>query len=629
MVLVLCLFGLCLICAMTPVKRKRAKVKDDKVYLEHADELRYDLYGPTRDAQIAKGRVHFIHQGAHLWCDSAYYYEASNSVKAFGHVRFKQGDTLSLNCDVGTYDGAEELMVASKNVVLKHRKQTLYTDSLTYDRLYKTAYFVEGGKLVDGKDNLVSDWGEYNTGTREAVFYYDVKLYNGNRLVTTDTLYYDTSKSIAHVVGPSKVTSQGSTIDTDDGYFNTKTDQAKMYGRSTVVDKQKTITGDSLFYDDASGESEGFGNVIFVDKENKNELNCEYLLYNEQTGAGLATNRALVKDFSQPDTLYMHGDTIRIYSFNVNTDSVYRKIHCYRHVRAFRTDVQAVCDSLVFNSKDSCMTMYQDPIVWNMGRQLLGEEIRVYMNDSSIRMARVIDQALSVEKLDEYEHFNQISSKEMQAFFTDGKISSAIAMGNVTTVYYPIDDKDSSIVVMDYTETDTMKMYFTPERKLYKIWMPKASGTWYPLTQIPSDKRRLPQFAWFEEIRPVDKDDIFNWRGKSEEAKLKVIERHSAPLQVLDAKPLPAALPEERDDDESAEGGSPDGGSPNGGSPDGGSPNDGSANSSSSAGGSSDAIAPQEGGVPSGESTTPASEEASPEAKALSENTNNPVVSES
>ena len=231
------------------------------------------------------------------------------------------------------------------------------------------------------------------------------------------------------------------------------------------------------------------------------------------------------------------------------------------------------------------------------------------MNDSSIRMARVIDQALSVEKLDEYEHFHQISSKEMQAFFTDGKISSAIAMGNVTTVYYPIDDKDSSIVVMDYTETDTMKMYFTPERKLYKIWMPKASGTWYPLTQIPSDKRRLPQFAWFEEIRPVDKDDIFNWRGKSEEAKLKVIERHSAPLQVLDAKPLPAALPEEREGDESAEGGSPDGGSPDGGS--------------------SDAIAPQEGGVPSGESTTPASEETSPEAKAQPENTNNPAVSES
>ena len=49
----------------------------------------------------------------------------------------------------------------------------------------------------------------------------------------------------------------------------------------------------------------------------------------------------------------------------INTDSVYRKIHAYNKVRAYRTDVQAVCDSLVYNSLDSCMTMYKDPIVWN------------------------------------------------------------------------------------------------------------------------------------------------------------------------------------------------------------------------------------------------------------------------
>lgn len=542
MLLVLCLFGLCLVGAMTPVRKGGAKqVKDDKVYLDHADELLYDQYGRNPDAQIAKGRVHFIHQGAHLWCDSAYYYEKSNSVKAFGHVRFKQGDTLSLTCDNGTYDGTEELMVARRNVVLKHRNQTLYTDSLTYDRLYKTAFFADGGKLVDGKDNLVSDWGQYNTGTRQAVFYYDVKLYNGNRLVTTDTLYYDTQASIAHVVGPSKVTQQNSTIDTEDGFFNTKTNQAQMYGRSTVVDEQKTITGDSLFYDDATGESEGFGNVIYVDRENKNELLCEHLIYNEQSGYGFATQRALVKDFSQGDTLYMHGDSIKIFTFNINTDSVYRKIHCFRHVRAYRTDMQAICDSLVFNSQDSCMTMFQDPIVWNEGRQLLGEEIRVYMNDSTVRMAHVIGQALSVEKVDEHDRFNQISSKEMQAFFTDGNINHAVAFGNVQTVFYPIDDKDTTIILLNYLETDTLKMFFTPERKLDHIWTCKGTATSYPLTQIPPDRLKLEKFGWFEDLRPVDKDDVFNWRGKGNDNKLKVIERSKPPLQTLGQSPEPSS----------------------------------------------------------------------------------------
>ena len=149
-----------------------------------------------------------------------------------------------------------------------------------------------------------------------------------------------------------------------------------------------------------------------------------------------------------------------------------------------------------------------------------------------------------VKMLMEYQA-NGNKFKDMKAFFENGQIRRAVSSGNVQAVYYPIDDKDSSIIVMDYTETDTMKMYFTPERKLEKIWMPKATGTWYPLTQIPSNRLKLEQFAWFDELRPVDKDDIFVWRGKESDNKLKVIERHSAPLQHLSPEEPVAVLPVE------------------------------------------------------------------------------------
>ncbi len=36
----------------------------------------------------------------------------------------------------------------------------------------------------------------------------------------------------------------------------------------------------------------------------------------------------------------------------------------------------------------------------------------------------------------------------------------------------------------------------------------------YPMDQIPPDKLRLPTFSWFDYVRPLSKDDIFNWRGK-------------------------------------------------------------------------------------------------------------------
>ena len=535
LILILCLFGFCLVQAMLAPKKKSNRPKGDRVYLLHADELRYDMYGSNPDAQIVKGKVSFSHQGAHLTCDSAYFYQNSNSVKAFGHVHFKQGDTLSLTCDRAEYDGMMQMMHARNNVVLHHRRQVLRTDSLDYDRLYEMANFFEGGTLIDGKDKLVADWGEYHTKTREAKFVYNVKLRSGKDVVTTDTLYYDVPKSKAHMVGPSKIISGGSVVHTKNGFYNTKNDQAQLFDRSTLEDKDKTITGDSLYYV-KNGESYGYGNVVYVDKKNKNSLHCNYLRYNEKTGYGFATRNPVAIDYSQKDTLWMHSDSMKIYTFHINTDSVYRKVHAFHQVRVYRTDVQAVCDSLVFNSKDSCMTMYKDPIVWNANRQLLGEVIKAYMNDSTIRMAHVIGQALSIDEMPDSVHFNQVTSKEMKAYFENGQARMGESIGNVQTIYYLTNDKDSSIVGLNHMETDTMRMYLSPERQLQKIWANKSVGTFYPITQVPPSKVKLPNFAWFDDIRPKDKNDIFVWRGKKQEQQLKVIKRHTAPLQVLPQK---------------------------------------------------------------------------------------------
>lgn len=532
-IVTLCLFGLCIVQALPKTQKKAVNKQADRVELIHADELSHDMFGPNPNAQIVKGHVAFRHQGARLTCDSAYFYQDDNSMKAFGHVRFIQGDTLSLLAERAFYDGQGQVMRARNHVVLKHRRQTLLTDSLDYDRLYKNAYFFEGGTLIDGKDKLVADWGEYSTETRQATFYYNVKLKSATRLVTTDTLHYDTQKSMAHVLGPSKITDKNSVVHTKNAYFDTKSDKAQLFGRSTIIDGQKTITGDSLYYNSKTGASKGYGNVEFVDKKNKNSLNAGFLQYNEKTGFGFATKKAVVIDYSQKDTLYMHADTLKLFTYFINTDSMYRKVHAYDKVRVYRKDIQAVCDSMVVNTKDSSMTMFRDPIVWNNNRQLLGESIRVYMNDSTVREAHVLGQALSIEQVDNKEHYNQISSKEMHAYFVNGQIKNAIAVSNVKSIYYPTDSKDSSLVMLNYLETDTMKMYFSDKRTLQKIRTPKAVGTAYPMTQIPSDKKQLSDFAWFEDIRPLNKDDIFIWRGKGTAKQLRYIGRQESPLQRL------------------------------------------------------------------------------------------------
>ena len=534
---VLCLFGLCVAQSRKVAKGRHRPKTDERVYLKHADMLRFNQYGEHAGAQILNGNVAFLHKGALLTCDSAYFYQESNSFKAFGHVKMRQGDTLSLTSDYAFYDGDNQMAEARHNVLLRHRGTKLYTDSLNYDRLYNIGYFFEGGKMVDRNNVLVSDWGEYDTETRKAVFNYNVNLRNPKFTLTTDTLHYDTRTSLANIVGPSVIRSKESVIHTSDGYYNTNTGRARLYGRSTMSNKGKEITGDSLFYDEMRGISQGYRNVIYKDTQKKNELHCNYLWYNEKNGFAFATENPVMMEYSQKDTLFVHSDTIKVITYHLNTDSVYRTAHCYNKVRAFRNDVQAVCDSLVYNTKDSCMTMYRDPIAWSGDRQLLGEEIQVFMKDSTIDRAHIINQALTAELMPDKEHYQQLSSKEMFAYFTKGQITQTEAIGNVRSIYYPVDDKDSTLMGLVYIETDTMKM-FMRDRQLQKIWTSKTDGTWYPMTQIPPERYKLDGFTWFDYIRPINKDDIYEWRGKKDGTQLKNITRHAAPLQHIEGGEL-------------------------------------------------------------------------------------------
>ena len=198
--------------AVTPDGKPAGKrtQSESKVRLLHADRLYFDEH-IHRTAQILVGDVRFNHEGVLMYCDSALYYEATNSFDAFGHVRMNQGDTLHLNSEVLYYNGLDRLARARYDVVLKHGTMTIYTDSLDYDRLYELGYFFEGGKVLDHDNQLTSDWGEYSPPTHESVFNYNVRLVNPappakpETILISDTLHYNTETAIAHIVGPSNI----------------------------------------------------------------------------------------------------------------------------------------------------------------------------------------------------------------------------------------------------------------------------------------------------------------------------------------------------------------------------------------------------------------------------------------
>ncbi|MBR1916376.1 MAG: hypothetical protein IJ832_00775 [Bacteroidaceae bacterium] len=515
---------------------KSPRPKGGDIVVRHSDKISYDE-ALMPGVQIFVGNVEFFHDGVILKCDSANFYQESNSFAAFDRVDMRQGDTLSLKCDYLFYDGNSQVAQARYKVVLRHRKSTLYTDSLDYDRLYSMGYFFEGGKLVDGNTTLTSDWGQYDAQTRQAVFNYNVELQSPDYRMSTDTLYYNVLSKDAHSAGRSNVVSGTTNIYTENGHFNTANDKAILLNRSVVEDNNRKLVADSIVFDKQQGVAEGFGDFVVNDDANHSILSGDYCYYNDSTGISIAHGRALLKNYTEPDTLFLHADTLKILSYNLKTDSVYRVVHGYYHSRSFREDVQSVADSLSFNSRERRLSLFGNPIVWNGRNQIVGEEIHSFFNDSTIDSIYVVNQALMCEQLDSL-NFNQIASKEMHMYFTDGEMRESHAVQNVNVNYFQLDDKvkdDTVVIAMNHAETSLMKTYFK-DKKVSKVWTAEAEGTFYPIVFVTPRLRYLDNFAWFDYIRPRDKYDLFEWRGKPADKVLHKTKRREVPYQTLKKK---------------------------------------------------------------------------------------------
>lgn len=513
---ILCLFGFCLF-AQTPEKKREQPRQKSKVFLLHSDLLRKDSRHP--DAQVVVGNVVFRHDSIYMYCDSAYYYDQISSFEAFSNVKMVQGDTLFLYGDHLYYDGMTQIAEMRKNVRMENRTTTLLTDSLNYDRVYNLGYFFDGGTLMDEQNVLTSEWGEYNPSTKQSVFNYNVKLVNPQFTLTSDTLRYNTASKVADIVGPSDIVSDANHIYSERGVYNTATGKADLYNRSVLTNEGKQLTGDTLFYDRNTGVGEAFHNMVMKDTINKNMMTGDYGFYNENTKYAFATKKAMAIDYSQGDSLFLHADTLMLKTLHLNTDSMYREMRAFHKVRFYRSDLQGVADSLVFSSADSCLTLYKDPILWNKQQQLVGEEVKIYMNDSTIDWAHIINQALSVEQIDSVT-YNQVTGKEMKSYFRNGQMYKTEVIGSVRVIYYPM-DSDSTLIGMNVSETSQLDIYLKDQKLERMVMSPKSNGTLYPMSKIPEGADRLQNFVWFDYIRPLNKQDIFNWRGKKVEDQLK------------------------------------------------------------------------------------------------------------
>lgn len=523
LIFILCLFSFCVWGGRNyepaeknpPITVKRTNIKEaakdtQKVVLDYADELQFDQK-LNPDYQILRGNVRFHRGGMFMFCDSAYFYENTNSMDAFGNVRMEQGDTLFVFSDIMYYDGIQELAQLRHNVRMQNREVTLYTDSLNYDLVPNIGYYYTGGKIVDSQNELTSVYGEYSPDTKNALFYYNVELHGKQAKLYSDTLEYNTATHIADIVSPSVILSDSGAIYSRNGWYNTNNNQSTLYDRSIVVNKTYRLTGDTIFYDRDKGFGEAYGSMFLEDTVRKVIMQGEYGYYFEKNDSAMATDSAVMIDCSQKDTLFLHADTLR----SIRLADSSRLMKAYYNTRFFRQDLQGVCDSMVFNSKDNAIYMFRDPIVWNTGYQIFGDTIKVYLNDSTIDWMHVPAFAFAAEQKDTA-FFDQISGKDMKGFFLDGALDKVDVSGNVETIFYP-QEEDSTFTGLNNAVSGFLTLILdrkTGQMEKLTMW-PEVEGTLTPIPLIKPKNLYLPDFRWYQAIRPKDAEDIFRKVDKS------------------------------------------------------------------------------------------------------------------
>ncbi len=504
--------------------------KSSLIYLENSETLFYDqMLFP--DIQVLRGNVRFRHENAVLYCDSAYFNDISNTFDAFGRVKMVQGDTLFIYGDYLNYDGNTRLARLRDNVKLINRNTTLTTDSMNYDRVANLAYYYTGGKVVDDVNVLTSVWGQYSPATRQALFKEDVKMTNPNYTITSDTLKYNTKTSVADIVGDSHVLYKEKTnIYSKLGWYDTAKDRMMLLNRSFVEQNDgKTLVGDTIFYDKKNKYSEAYSNVELNDPKQKTTLYGNFVSYDEGKECGLATDSALFVDWSGKDSLFMSADTL----FNFK-DSTYDAIKAHKNVRFYRADIQGMCDSLYYTSRDSIMNLKVLPVLWSGSNQLSGDSIKAYTKNQQVEKVHIMQSAMAVQK-DTLTYYNQLSGKEITAYLDSGQIRRVDVDGNAESIYFPRDEKTKDIIGLNKTVSSYVKMLFK-DKKIERIILTTASsGSMYPIINLEENDLYLRNFYWYEKERPAKSEDVF----------LKFVRTEPPKRPESNKKP---GFPEEKDD---------------------------------------------------------------------------------
>lgn len=400
------------------------------------------------------------------------------------HVVMTQG-TVRITCDNAVQYIARNQAELMGNVIVTQDSIVIKTDRGFYYGDTKTAYSVSGIWLTDGHVQVNSQNGYYYFDEKHSHFYGNVKLADSLSTLTSDKLdYYDNE------------------------------DKAVAVGNVIVQDTASTILADSLIHFRNDKITYAYKHVRVYDPNNKlaifgNELeNHDKKNYSRISGSPFLV-KVDTTSTGKLDTLFISAKLMESY------DDSTKRLIATDSVRMMRQNFASVNgQTFYFQKKQKLQTFRREndqlpPVVWNDNTQLTGDSIFVYTKDNRLDWMDIRSNAsiISTNK-DSVNRFDQISGKKIKLFFDKEGLARTEVEGNVLSIYYLYEDKESNGLLKSSSER--AKVFFkdreTKDVRLYG----KPASEYHPENTIAGKEKdfTIPTFRIFSN-RPTKENLLF------------------------------------------------------------------------------------------------------------------------
>ncbi len=478
--------------------------KKTRIHIEHYDKATFSK--SMGDVQRLIGHVKMRHDSAYFFCDSAYFYQKTNSFDAYQNVHIIVNDSVEIFSDLLNYDGNTRFAEFHDNVLLRDDSTRLYTEYLTYDRNLYLASYPDSATTYRGDKTLFSCMGYYRDDIKEFSFFENVEVTSPKYQMFTDTLYYNTNIEKMWFEGPTTIINKENVLEGKRGYYLVNEDHVFLYKRPYMYNDTQQMWSESIFYDRNRGLAQAYNRVDMIDTSYRVIMRGDYMELWENKGLSFATDSAYAISYNGGDSLYVHSDTLFMY-FDKKKEEA-KKLIARRNVRFFKSDMQGKCDTLTYLMADSTIRLRVIPVLWTKDSQMTATEIDIKVKDKSIDWVLQKGNAFVILQ-DSIEGYNQIKGQDIVSRFRNGSIHRVNVDGESAETLFWIRDDEGGLIGIDVSKSENMVIDMENQSVSVIKSFKNINETMYPEDDLKDPSRYLSGFVWHDVARPRDKDDIF------------------------------------------------------------------------------------------------------------------------